>query len=263
MSYHALRMFRHLLEVSLILLGLSLLTACPNKPLIANHPETPPRPAARPPVRFLLFQDVSLSTQQTRTPQLTLGQLKMLLGIVQQRGGEIALGSIGADSNHNLLRLRIDPPPSAPVREKQPNPLLEQQQKKQFAHVQATYEHEWLAWQEKTTAAITAFLDDVHPLLMQPPRARRTDLYGAFRRANLFFQEDARSWGRAVDAYAIFITDGLDDAKREPVSLELQGAVLIVINGSATLGVFESLHPQLFESIGAACYALAATERKE
>src|SRR5262249_23059300 len=81
------------------------------------------------PLRISVIQDKSLSTGETRTPQLLISDLDPLVELLGQTGGELAVGIIHDRSNLGFIRLRIDSPPDEPVTPaKATNPLERRKQ---------------------------------------------------------------------------------------------------------------------------------------
>jgi len=191
-------------------------------------------------VKIAVLLDQTGSTTWTRTPQLRFEDLKPLVRLVARCGGELGVGLIRDDSNRSLVRMRVEEPPVPP---QEGNPLRVTKLRKQ-------YQQREQRWRKQTDEQARTFEESVKALLARKADARCTDVWGAVLRANLFLGEPEPRWGRVV-RWAIFVSDGRHNCGTKPVKFT-SGAKVLVVNGSASLGVLGALRPLRFESPEAA-----------
>src|SRR5207248_1706649 len=127
------------------------------------------------------------------------------------------------------------------------------QQKQQFESSQ----HEWLEDMQKR---ISGFQKDVAPVLAMPANAKRSPVWDAVHRSELFLTENEPGLP-AAHRYMLLITDGIDDVHSKPVAIQ-SGATVIIVNGAGEVGSLGVLQPQRFESIDAAIRFIIHTESR-
>ncbi len=255
--------------------NLSLLLAIPLFALVSNGCGRPPSaldsveaaPTSAlavqygcPPVKIALLQDQTESTSWTRTQQLTIDDVSILIELLGQCGGEIGVGLIRDQSNKSLVRLRIEPPPVPPAEAKRPrNPFKAAQFDASLKAQNKEYEEALQKWQGEMEPRIEVFQRAVTPLLEKAPDAGQTDIAGAINRADLFLSEDDAIWNGVPSKWAIFSTDGQDNV-RAPLLPLRSNARIVVVNGSASSGLLNQYKPSLFESPRAAFDFLVSAE---
>ncbi len=211
---------------------------------------------ACPVVRVVVLQDQTGSVNWTRTPTVRYEDLTPLMELVKLCSGEVAFGLIRDSSNRGLVRLMIQnpwPPELQPPARWPVNPFVANQERAAFDQKKQSRDRDRQAWAAINNPVINAFREAVVALLKAPADAKRTDLYGALRRADAFLAEDPRVWRGEVYSAAIVITDGLDNkhgAKPEWRSK----AQILAVNSEDSIGDLGSLRPlpKRFESIQAA-----------
>lgn len=258
--------FRQTLAAGIAVLVIVLLAGC-------GHPAAPSAeasstPVAIPakgqtmPVRLVIIQDKSLSTGETRTPQLQLADVEPLLAVLGQVGGELAVGIIHDRSNLSFVRLRIDAPPLEPVAPpKADNPLERRKQDIAFRKLTQEFKAAEQTWTEEMQNRVAEFQRDVEPMLALAADARRSPVWDSVQRAELFLSERDAAEATPPRRYAVFITDGLDDVGARSVPIR-SGAKVLMVNGSAQLGSLAAIQPQRFESIQAAVRFVVGSEAK-
>ncbi len=205
-----------------------------------------------PPVEICILQDQSLSTRTTRTQQVRLDELDSVVNLLRLTGGEIGFGLISDNSNRSLKRLRVEAPPPALVKPPEKgNPFMLAKLKTAYNKELAEHKEMLTSWEAETAKRIQNFEEQIRPLIQQRADARTTDIWSAVSRCDLFLSENGASWSRPARRYAVFITDGIHDARTKFVPIK-SGAKVIVVNGSASLGNLEILEPIRFESAEAA-----------
>lgn len=213
-------------------------------------------------VRIALIQDKSLSTGETRTPQLTLDDMEPLVELLGQTGGELTVGTIDNRSNRSLVRLRIDAGPEEPVAPAVADNSLERwQQQNALRKQKAEFEQQQQAWQDAMQERIAAFQTAVEPILSAPANAQHSPVWDAVRRADLFLSEP-QVGGTEPHRYVVLITDGMDDVGAEPVPVH-NGTRILMVNGAGQLGSLAMLRPQRYESIGSAVAQIVAMEGQQ
>ena len=247
---------------------------------VAPPEVTQPNPQDQsPPNKIAVVIDKSVSIQANRIRAVTLNDLNPVFDLIQQYGGELALIAVCDDSNRPASRLRISQPPQFKteqwknIRKPTPPPdnsnafqlleLKEQYSKNiaNFNHAQtenrqllAEHNQEIAQWKATVKQQVQEFRRELKPLLSQPLHCQSTDIWGAIKRVNLFLSEDTSIWSIKPTKYAVFISDGVDTVKRQPVSLE--ATEILLVNGSGSVGVFQTLPHKAFESPESAFYFL-------
>ena len=220
----------------------------PSSAVVEEAEPTPP-PAA---VRIVALVDKTASTSWTGVPVVKVEDFDPLLALLARRGGELAVGLIRDQSNRGLLRLKVSPAPVAPQPpDPHQNPFL-------LAEARAAYETRLREHREQieqrrraVQQRMAEFRARLGELLEVNADARRTDVWDALRRAELFLSEPVNSGLAEPHNWILLVSDGEDNVGRPKVALR-SGARLLVINSSATLGALAELDPLAFESFSAA-----------
>lgn len=213
-------------------------------------------------LRIVIIQDKSLSTGQTRTPQLQLADLDRLVELLGQTGGELAVGIIHDRSNLGFVRLRIDGPPEQLVfPPKADNPLERRKQETPFRKQLEEFNSRKQVWLDEMQSRIDEFQKTLEPVLSMASNAQHSPVWDAVNRAELFLSESDASSKTKPHRYAMYITDGLDDVGARPVPVHSEDNILMV-NGAGQSGALAVLQPQRFESIEAAIRFIVENEAK-
>lgn len=255
-------------------------------PILDETPLTLPSPPTAP-VRIGVLQDKSGSIDEHRVESPDAESLRALAEILIPSGGEMAVSSICSDSDRPFIRKRIEEPlllevsqlnnPDLPVSvDENLNAFAKRQDQQRFedeiaAFMAARSEDEQLidahhqglkVHAQEAKIQLEAFVDaDLAPILNTPANCQETDIWGAIARAELFLLESPDSWRTPPTLFLIVITDGLDTAAKRPVAISDDIQILLV-NGSASTGVFESIDHLAFENFAAAtAYITAAVEQ--
>jgi hypothetical protein len=229
-----------------------------------QHPNHTPE---RNPIRMAVFQDKSGSANTTRTEQPTEQDFASPISLLRCTGGELAVGIVDDVSNSSLVRLRIEPPPTPPVVLEVSNVFERAQQDAAFQQRLNDYNQAVNKWRAQTDSRAGAFLaqiskalQQISKALQQKSTAKKTNVWSALARADLFLNEPDATWPRPTRRYAVFNSDGVDTARSKPIAIK-SGAQLIVVNGIGSTGVFQSLNPERFESLQAAFQFISAKEK--
>jgi hypothetical protein len=223
------------------------------------------RPVATSPLRVCLLQDKTGSSLETRTPLLTEGELGRVTHLCFGAGGEVTFGLISDASNHLFIRFTLEPPPTAPARQKvhEENPIAfeaaDRKAQKEYDDAKANYDKARAAWEKTATERERTFLADVRQLLASAPDAQHTDVNGGIGRADLFLAEDDAVFRGPTHRYLVVVSDGVDNV-RKPAPVFTSGATAIVVNGVGSVGNLTALHPHRFESVGAALNFITSKE---
>lgn len=252
------------------------ITASACDPTNAAPPPARPDPTASRceavPVVVLLL-DKSRSAPTSLVMQLAPHDLDPLIELLRQCGGELAVGAIRDRPATSLVRLFIQAPPHAPVREEVPrvgNPMIlrEQRARAQHAYQEQMAEYEALSrrWSSAAEVAVEEFRKDVHAVIEEPTTAPATDIWAALRQADLFLSEfrdirasDADSRGTTalpMRYVLVALTDGIHTAGGTVHSLQSTPDVFVV-NSTGEVGVLARMNPRRFESFGAVLRAIA------
>jgi hypothetical protein len=211
------------------------------------------------PIRMAVFQDKSGSSATTRTSQLNEADFTAPISLMRCTGGELAVGIVDDVSNTSLVRLRIEPPPTAPVIAEISNVFERAQLDAEFQQRVNQYDEAVNKWRAQTDSRVGAFLTRLKTTLQQKANARTTNVWSAISRADLFLNESDATWPRPTHRYVVFNSDGVDTARSKPVAIK-GGTQIIVVNGVGSTGVFQSLNPERFESMQAAFEFISAKE---
>lgn len=217
------------------------------------------QPAPHAPIKIVVFQDKTGSANTTRTEQLTEQDFALPIRLLRCTGGELAVGIVDDVSNTSLARLRIEPPPTPPVALQVSNVFERAQQDAAFQQHLNDYNEAVNKWRAETDSRAGAFLAQISKVLQQKSNARKTNVWSAISRADLFLNESDATWPRPTRRYAVFNSDGVDTARSKPIAIK-SGAQLILVNGIGSTGVFQSLNPERFESVQAAFQFISAKE---
>lgn len=211
------------------------------------------------PVLFAVFDDKSGSMKSARVTPLAEEDLAALIKTLRITGGELAFGLIGESTDRPLLRLRIPVPPQRPTKREVQNAFERAEQDALFQEQLEKYEADMRHWEADVDQRASSFLDAVRPRLQEKATAKRSPINSALTRSELFLNEPVTAWPKAPHRYIILNSDAIDTTKSSPISLK-SGATLLLINGSGSMGLLESLNPLRFESVQAALDHITATE---
>jgi hypothetical protein len=211
------------------------------------------------PALYAVFDDKSGSVKSARVTPLREQDLGALIDTIRLTGGELAFGLIGESTNRPLLRLRIPVPPQRPMKREVQNAFERAEQDALFQEQLEKYEVDVRNWKADVDRRASAFLSAVRPRLQEKATAKRSPINAALTRSELFLNEPVTTWPNAPHRYIILNSDAIDTTKSAPVTL-LSGATLVLINGTGSLGILESLKPLRFESVQSALDHIAATE---
>ena len=217
------------------------------------------RDASPIPVLFAVFEDKSGSVKSARISPLREEDLAALIRTLRIAGGELAFGLIGESTDRPLLRLRVPVPPARPLKAEVQNAFERAEQDARFQEPLERYEAELRQWNADVDQRASAFLNAVRPRLQEKATAKRSPINAALTRSELFLNEPVTTWPNDPHRYIILNSDAIDTTKSALVSLK-SGATLVLINGSGSLGIVESLKPLRFESVQAALDHISATE---
>ncbi|MBS1790504.1 MAG: hypothetical protein JST85_22475 [Acidobacteria bacterium] len=231
------------------------------------NPSDKSKPAGKPdaPIRIASMIDKTGSANQTRTQQPGADSFKPIIERLHKSGGELSVGLIRDNSNRPLLRLRIDTPPTAPVKpnddkEDYADVLAEKQD--EYDKKLRAYKREYLAWEQETERRVAQFTTDLQPLLDQPANAKRTDVFNALFRADLFLAEQEVGFKEPAQKFILLNSDCKDNIGARAKKLTLRSdAQLLVVNGVGSIGPLERFKPKLFESLDAAMRYVVKEER--
>lgn len=216
------------------------------------------------PVKVAVLQDKTGSIDWTGTPTLKEENLDSLIDLLLYCGGELGFGLISDDSNRGLVRLTIDFPPAQPMEpSKEGNPFKVAKKHEAYQREMDEFNKRLAKWQEESERRIVKFKAQVNTILKREKLARKTDVWDSVRRADLFLSEDDSAWGQKPLVYAVLITDGQDNVKKERVVTMKSSAKLLLVNSFDNVGALKGLNPLKFESIESALrFIIADTERR-
>ncbi|MFN7914546.1 MAG: hypothetical protein U0Q55_04345 [Vicinamibacterales bacterium] len=224
---------------------------------VAAAVSLPEVPGAPPPIRVAVIQDKTVSGKGNRTPQIQWEHLQSLIDAASTHGGEVAFGIIHPRESRPLVRLRVTEPPTLEPEPMASNPLEKRRLARKHAEWEATKtasENEWL---ERQLPRVQAFSDGAQLLLRWPADGQRSAVWAGVRRAVAFLAEPAPRGATPPRKFLLVSSDGDDDTGGVPVDVPPDVTVLLV-SGNGDAGQLESLGGERYESIEAACAAIAA-----
>jgi hypothetical protein len=207
----------------------------------------------RHPLLIGISQDKSGSANSTPTPQLAASDFLPLYAALRCSGGEIGFMVILADSKHNLIRLRIEVPPTAPMEPIQnSNPLIAAEEMAAHQPVLAQYKQQYDDWAQETEERIQHFERAAKPLLDAEADSPRTDFNTTVNRLDLFQTEPRPGWDNStIRRVSLLVSDACDNAHKEKPKAA-SGARLLLVFGGPIPAPVQALNPIQFEAIAPA-----------
>lgn len=222
------------------------------KPPITLHPQPSDAPLLKPPIRLAVQCDKTQSWNQTKAMQVAWEDFEIVIEALRKAGGELACGLVRDMSNHGLIRLKIDTPPSPPQKpSEQGNVYVRERERKDYEQKLRDFETKQTDWEKQTQDRIATFKNAVLPLLNSAADAGATDVMGALARSNSFLSEPGDVWPQPPQLFALLVSDCEDNVGKGKVQLQ-PGAKLLVANGLASAGSLNEFKPKMFESARAA-----------
>jgi len=201
-------------------------------------------------IRVAVILDKSGSAPKNRIPPLEVAHLEPLIKLTRDRGGDLAVGAVKANSNRPLKRLDVDPPPSRPVRPDEDNSYEKASAMRQYREEVKEYQTRMKRYRQSLSSEVKGFRHELKSLLNAAADAKRSDIRRALVRTELFFEEPTVGDPK-VRRFGILMTDGLDNVSESLPEIR-SDATYLVVNGTGTLGVLKDLEPKRFESPEAA-----------
>jgi hypothetical protein len=207
-------------------------------------------------IKIALLSDRSGSIDSTRTPAITAEQLEELIAFLRRHSGEIAFGFIDDDSNQPFVRLRIERRQSAPPPpEAKNNPYEQEKFINQYKAALRQFRERDQQWQTETDRRVEAFMASVRPMLAclheKGCRSGSTDVVEGLKRADLFLAEPEEAATKTN--ILLLVTDGLETVRPNTLPPALRSKPrIILVNGSASLGILQSYDVVAVEGIDAA-----------
>lgn len=241
-----------------------------------RFPETPP------PTRIVVLVDLSGSRLEHRVQMPETEAFESVLAALLESGGTFAVGTICDDSNYPLARLTIAEPLPLPIEQlhlsnppeeidaSTVNRLRLPELQREFDEAMAV--HKRLQAEDEAVLAghqqrlaehrasgqklIQDFLkQEIAPILNSPANCANTDIWGGLQRANLVLTEDSSVWATPPELYLVVVSDGLD-TQGSPKTALPKNLELLLVNGSASQGIFADIDHAAFESVDAALSTL-------
>jgi hypothetical protein len=134
-----------------------------------------------------------------------------------------------------------------------------------YAEQRIEYQTRDRQWRRDTDASVEAFRQEVAPVIKEATTAPVTDVWAAFRQADLFLGEprdvrrsnqESGATSRPTASVLVALTDGIHTASSQPYQLRSAPEVFVV-NSAGEVGALAAMHPQRFESFSAAVRAIA------
>ena len=212
-------------------------------------------------LKIAVMPDRSGSIDSTRTPEITMTQLEKIIALVRENSGEIAFGFIDDDSNQPFIRLRIEPRPTPPPKpDEKNNPFDEEKVLADYKKKMREFKILDQKWLTETNQRILTFKADAQGLIDclhdRECRSKVTDVLEGIKRADLFLNE--KETVNSMMRVMLLISDGLETVKPEATPPALKSnPQIIVVNGSASLGVLKNYDVDAVEGIDRAIGRIA------
>jgi len=238
----------------------------------------PLQPSTVTPSVVFIGIDQSGSMETARVSQTQLNDIEVILNVVSQTGGTVAISAICDRSDLPLVRTTFVQPPvlnvtSIPEPPQRPDtskgsPFKHQEALKEYkkevekyekqltniAQTITVYQETLNQYQAKSQENIDSIKPKIDAVLNHPRNCQSTDIQNSIQRANLVFGE-LGNWSQTPRKYAVFITDGLDSFSSQPAQVKADQVILV--NGSNEMGIFQSIKHDRFESPNVALSHLA------
>jgi hypothetical protein len=207
------------------------------------------------PSRVAVVQDQTGSREESLTPVLSPTDLQPLVELLLACGGELRVGEIHDSSPTAFAALRIEEPPSIePEPQDWPaNPFVRAEARAAYDDERRLSESKRVAWLTESEARIDAFSSALAERWAEQRLARRSDVWSAVERAQLFLQEPGSGYRRPVHRWMLVLSDGEHTAASRPRAFQLDPEItLVLVNSAGRQGDLGRLQPRRFESLDAA-----------
>jgi hypothetical protein len=236
------------------------------------------QPLKVPPSIVNIGVDQSGSMNSARVAKTEYADVETVLNVVSKTGGTFALSAICSRSDKPLTRVSFPQPPNLgitaiPTPPQRPDTskgspfkhrkLLDkydvkvEEYEQQIAEINQkldNHKQQLEQQQQRNQQNINQIKPAIKTVLDSPRDCQATDIQRAVYRAKWLFNEP-HNFSDKPRHYAVFITDGLDSFSKE--SVKLTADKIILVNGSAEMGIFQSLKHDRFESPNAALQMLS------
>jgi len=242
-------------------------TTTQNVPNTATRPENGlEKMVCHGPVRVAALVDKTGSANQNRTPSLVPADFAPLYDLLKLCGGELAVGTFTSHSNRPLLRLRLEgrvalPAPTDP----RMNPLEYDDRHAEELKLRARAEGLNRERDGRAAEAIAAFDAALGEMLSEPASAPCSDIAGGIRRAALFENEPATSWGDTPPLNYLASVGDMEHNCGSPTLAPMPETRILLINGTPGDGILAGHNITRLESFDAAVNLIAteALERRK
>lgn len=230
------------------------LTGCNSHAPIPSVSNPQPPAILSSPVRIYVAIDRTASVSDSKIPSLKLDNLRPLLELVKNVGGEVRVAEVCTSSDLRLNSFYMPEPPLAP----QPpaampksgtvNPLQLPKLQKQYDLQAQAYQQQLSSYdravalrQQEAQRNSTEFTTKISKILEQPPNCKASDVVGTIERGDLYLSE-AGNWRQPPRNIALLITDGLETARNNPKKVQFASnpQVLLVSSGGRA-GILQPL----------------------
>lgn len=206
--------------------------------------------------------DQTGSMRWSGTAATSVDDLKPLIELIANCGGELGVTFVRSDSAKPIERFRAGEPPP---------PLTEPKQKPdeedyEFAdrmdeYSQKITERNEIVRQNRTALQpkIQNYLEMLAPLMARPPKGS-TDLWSGINRLDVFLSEGDDSWQIKPHRYLIVVSDGADTVGKEKRPFKSVTSV-IWVNATASEKTMKDFPYQRVENFAAAVREILAKER--
>jgi len=254
-----MKIHKLLVLVALIIASFLFVGCSPDAPKTHASPaQSPPlAETACSPAKIAIMIDSTGSRLRTRTPTATEEDFEPYYDVLKKCGGELAVGLITDDSNQGLLRVRIDVPPTKPAPPaNEANPFALAVKAGEYEKVKQNYDGQLVVWREAMDKRFLNFKKELKTLLSASPCARKTDIWGAVARMDIFLAEDDSSWNATTKKYGVLVSDCDDNVRKNAVAPK-SDATWLIVNGTP-VSQLTALSPMHFESLDSAARHISA-----
>lgn len=234
--------------------------AASSKPIPTDPRDGSAGPATALPLRLISFVDQSASMEGARVAPVTAASFAPIYARLAVTGGELAVGLIRDDSNRPFARLFVPAPPARPAWRPLPaNVFAAASVRREQSADEVSYGVAHRAWRVETARRQAQFERAIAPLLERAANAPSTDIYSAFRRADVLLSELGAFRGPTRNI-VVLVSDGIETATEGvPPSFGTPAEILLV-NGAGEIGSLAPFGPVRFESLDAALRYVVSEE---
>jgi hypothetical protein len=211
-------------------------------------------PKEIPTLRIAIITDLTLSAMQNSTPPVQAADVRRLVEVITEQGGEIGIFPVKAQAEGGLLRFHVDPPASRPLRpdEKSLKHLSVFEQRDQWSH----YREELKKWSEEeeqrraqASMATQKFEAQLPSILLAKQTGKKSDVYSSLLRVDRFLGEKTAEPNLTMRRILLICSDLVDTKSGQVYALTSNPTTAWVFREATPPGRLPGVTPVMFESV--------------